>query len=110
FDHFNFVGGFSASASMALTVTNEIFVTVEISKSSICSSWSLVNVPSRRLKRKSCARAMSFASTRAALVSSRPFTPSPASFLTIRYVFKFLSVEKRLEGDSAQDADAHVIL
>ena len=27
-------------ASRALTVTNETFVTVEISKSSICSSWS----------------------------------------------------------------------
>src|SRR5262245_59383597 len=51
FSHSNFVGEFSASASITLPVTNEIFATVAISKSSICSSWSCVKVPSRRLNR-----------------------------------------------------------
>ena len=58
---------------MALTVTNEIFVTVAMSKSSIRSSWSCVNVPSRRLNRTNCARAMSLASPRESLISSRSF-------------------------------------
>jgi len=91
FQPLNFVGELSASASMTLPVTNEIFVTVEISKFSICSSWSRVNLPSRRLNRTSCARAMSLASLRAALVSSRTFTPGLSNFLTTRDAFNLFA-------------------
>src|SRR5882724_6827399 len=76
---------------MTLPVTKEIFVTVEISKFSICSSWSRVNLPSRRLNRTSCARAMSLASLTAALVSSRTFTPGLSNFLTTRDAFNLFA-------------------
>jgi len=91
FHPLNFVGEFSASASMTLPVTNEIFVTVEISKFSICSSWSCVNVPSSRLNLMSCVRATSLASLRRALVSSRTFTPGLSNFLTTRDAFNLFA-------------------
>ena len=88
FSHSNFVGEFSASASMTLPVTKKIFVTVEISKFSICSSWSCVNVPSRRLNLMSCVRATSLASLRAALVSFPTFTLLLSNFLSTRAAFQ----------------------
>ena|ERR1700756_3375418 len=64
---------------------------LQVSKSSICSSCSRVNVPSRRLNRTSCARAMSLASLRAVLVSSRTFTPGLSNFLTTRDAFNLFA-------------------
>ena len=98
FQPLNFVGEFSASVSMILPVTNEIFVTVEISKFSICSSWSCVNLPSRRLNRTSCARAMSLASLRAALVSSGTFTSGFSNFLTTREALNLLPSDSILKA------------
>jgi len=75
----------------------EIFAAVEVSKFSICSSWSGVNVPSRRLNLMSCARAMELASLRALLFSSRTFTSMLSNFLTTRNAFNLFASHSVLQ-------------
>jgi len=98
----NLVRGFLVIASITPAVNKEIFETVEISKFSIWSSCSCVNLPSRRLNLRNCVRATSLASLRAAFVSSLALTPGLSIFLSTRASDLFCSQD---DSDRHDDVD-----